>query len=42
MLSLDVPVCQRPLCQQAADHPDRERHRQINRFLSRLDESQRR
>jgi len=42
MSSLDVPVCQCPLCQQAADHPDRERHRQINLFLSRLDESQRR
>jgi hypothetical protein len=42
MASLDVAVCQCPLCQQAADHPDRERHRQINLFLSRLDESQRR
>lgn len=42
MISLDSPVCQCPLCRQAADHPDRERHRQMNLFLDRLDEQQRR
>ncbi len=42
MTSLDVPVCQCPLCQQAADHPERERHRQMNLLFSRLDEQQRR
>jgi hypothetical protein len=42
MTSLDVPVCQCPLCQQGAEHPDWERHRQINLLLSRLDEPQRR
>jgi hypothetical protein len=35
-------VCQCPLCQQSADHPDRELHRQMNLFLDRLDEQQRR
>jgi hypothetical protein len=34
--------CQCPHCRQAAPHPDRERHRQMNLFLSRLDEAQRR
>jgi len=42
MTSLDVPICQCPLCQQQADHPDRELHRQMNLLLSRLDEQQRR
>jgi len=37
-----VSVCQCPHCQPAADHPDRELHRQMNLFLSRLDEQQRR
>jgi hypothetical protein len=34
--------CQCPQCQQEADHPDKQRHRQMNLFLSRLDEQQRR
>lgn len=42
MTALAVPSCQCPLCQQEADHPDRERHRQMNLLLSRLDEQQRR
>ena len=42
MASSDVHVCQCPLCQQSADHPDRELHRQMNLFFSRLDEQQRR
>lgn len=37
-----VHVCQCPHCCQKADHPDRELHRQMNLFLSRLDEQQRR
>ncbi len=37
-----VRVCQCPVCQQDVPHPDRERHRQMNLFLSRLDEAQRR
>ena len=42
MVSLDVPLCQCPLCQAGTDHPDRVRHQQINLLLSRLDERQRR
>ena len=42
MPSLEPSVCQCPLCQQSADHPDRELHRQMNLFLDRLDEQQRR
>lgn len=42
MTSLDVPVCQCPVCQQGGEHPDRELHRQMNLLLSRLDEQQRR
>jgi hypothetical protein len=42
MTWLEVTVCQCPLCQQAAEHPDRELHRQMNLLLSRLDEQQRR
>lgn len=42
MTTVAVPRCQCPLCQQAADHPERERHRQMNLLLSRLDEHQRR
>jgi hypothetical protein len=42
MSSSVVRVCQCPGCQQAAPYPDRERHRQMNVFLSRLDEAQRR
>ena len=37
-----VHLCQCPDCQQEADHPDKELHRQMNLFLSRLDEQQRR
>src|SRR5262245_59525787 len=42
MSSSGIRECQCPDCQQAAPHPDRERHRQMNVFLSRLDEAQRR
>ncbi len=42
MTSLVPPECQCPVCREATDHPDRERHRQMNLFLSRLDEQQRR
>jgi hypothetical protein len=35
-------ICQCPHCQQETDHPDKELHRQMNLFLSRLDEQQRR
>src|SRR6266581_1944879 len=37
-----IRVCQCPTCQQAGDHPDKQRHRQINTFVSCLDEQQRR
>jgi hypothetical protein len=37
-----VHACQCPHCQQEAEHPDKELHRQMNLFLSRLDEQQRR
>jgi hypothetical protein len=42
MTSAEVRACQCTACQQATPHPDRERHRQMNVFLSRLDEAQRR
>jgi hypothetical protein len=42
MSSSAVRVCQCSGCQEDAPHPDRERHRQMNIFLSRLDEAQRR
>ena len=42
MSAAAVRLCQCPGCQQDAPHPDRERHRQMNLFLSRLDEAQRR
>ena len=42
MSASEVRTCQCGPCQQAAAHPDRERHRQMNLFLSRLDEAQRR
>ena len=42
MTSLDVAICQCPVCQQELDHPDRQLHRQMNLLLSRLDEQQRR
>jgi hypothetical protein len=38
----EIHVCQCPRCQQEADHPDKELHRQMNLLLSRLDEQQRR
>jgi hypothetical protein len=31
-----------PYCRQGTPHPDQERHRQMNLFVSRLDEAQRR
>lgn len=34
--------CECPTCQQPGDHPDKELHDQMNLFLSRLDEQQRR
>jgi len=42
MTSSGPHVCQCPLCQQSAGHPERELHRQMNLFLDRLDEQQRR
>jgi hypothetical protein len=42
MSSVDVRLCRCPACQQGTPHPDQERHRQMNVFLSRLDEAQRR
>jgi hypothetical protein len=38
----EIHVCQCSRCQQEADHPDKQLHRQINLLLSRLDEQQRR
>lgn len=37
-----IHECQCPNCQQAGEHHDKELHRQMNLFLSRLDEQQRR
>ena len=37
-----VAQCQCAHCQQEGEHPDRALHRQMNLFLSRLDEAQRR
>jgi hypothetical protein len=34
--------CECPNCQQPGDHPDKKLHYQMNLFLSRLDEQQRR
>jgi hypothetical protein len=42
MSSVDLRAGQCPHCQQAAPPPDQERHRQMNLFVSRLDEAQRR
>jgi len=42
MASLDVLLCQCPLCREGSDHPERTHHQQINLLLSRLDEQQRR
>ena len=37
-----IHQCECPICRQSGDHPDKELHRQMNLFLSRLDEQQRR
>ena len=37
-----IRQCECPNCQQPVDHPDKELHQQMNLFLSRLDEQQRR
>ena len=42
MADLTIHLCQCPDCAAGADHPDRERHRQMNLLLSRLNEQQRR
>lgn len=42
MSSVAIQLCGCSSCQQGTPHPDQERHRQMNVFLSRLDEAQRR
>src|SRR5947208_16893297 len=42
MSSVNVRLCRCPRCREDTPHPDQERHRQMNVFLSRLDEAQRR
>ncbi len=42
MSTISVRDCQCPHCQQTTSHPDQERHRLMNLFLSHLDEAQRR
>ena len=42
MTTAAIRGCQCPHCQQTTPHPDQERHRQMNLFLRRLDEAQRR
>lgn len=42
MEAVEIHECGCANCQQVAEHPDKGRHRQINVFLSRLDEQQRR
>jgi hypothetical protein len=37
-----IRECACPICQQHEDHPDKKLHHQMNLFLSRLDEQQRR
>ncbi len=37
-----IHQCECPECQQEGDHPEKELHYQMNLFLSRLDEQQRR
>ncbi len=37
-----IHQCECPICRQPGDHPDKELHDQMNLFLSRLDEQQRR
>lgn len=42
MTRREVHSCQCANCQQETPHPDQEQHREMNLFLSRLDEQQRR
>jgi hypothetical protein len=42
MPAREIHSCQCSVCQQQADHPDKQEHRRINLLLSRLDEQQRR
>ena len=42
MTEKTIRECQCPTCQQPGEHPDKELHRWMNLFLSRLDEQQRR
>ena len=42
MSVLGVPACQCPPCHQGIDHSDRALHQQMNLFVSRLEEHQRR
>lgn len=37
-----IHQCRCPMCDQSADHPDKELHHNMNLLLSRLDEQQRR
>jgi hypothetical protein len=37
-----IHQCECPICRQPGSHPDKELHYQMNLFLSRLDEQQRR
>jgi hypothetical protein len=37
-----IRQCQCPICQQPEEHPDKTLHHQVNLFLSRLNEQQRR
>ena len=41
-IALNLHQCQCQLCQQGETHPEQEFHQQINLFMSRLDEQQRR
>lgn len=38
----DVQICQCPICQQEAEHPDKKIHRMMNLLVSQLNEQQRR
>lgn len=42
MSKIIIHQCQCPNCKQSGDHPDKKLHHQMNLFLSRLDEQQRR
>jgi hypothetical protein len=37
-----IHQCECPVCQQSESHPDQVQHQQMNLFISRLDEQQRR